>query len=139
MSCASPSQLSFDAVPAQEGGAPVQHHELAVVALVLQADLAPVTLVVQAQMAAGGAQLALRRLAHLVAAGSVHQHAHLHPGAGTLGQHLGHASTELAFLPQVGLEMQRALRSAHVLEQHIEERAVLEYLHGVALHRPSRA
>src|SRR5581483_2263820 len=91
--------LVLDAVAAYEGDAAVDHHELAMVALVLQAEVAQAPRMEELELAARGDQLARRRLAHLVAARGVDQHAHLDPGARALGERRGDAAAELALFP----------------------------------------
>src|SRR3954464_11684206 len=72
-----PQPLVLDAVPADEGDAAVDHHQLAMVALVLQPEVAQAPWMEELELAAGGDQFARRRLAHLVAARGIDEHAHL--------------------------------------------------------------
>jgi hypothetical protein len=76
----------------------------------------------------------LDRLAHLLAALRVDQHAHGHAGQGALAEGIGEALAEHAFLPEKRLEVYRVTRRGDLLQQHVEVRAVLEDFYAVAFY-----
>jgi hypothetical protein len=124
--------LVLDAVAADERDLAVQDHDLAVVALVKDADVADVATVEHHDPAAGALHLLPDRVAHLLGPDRIEQHAHLQPGLRTLGQGVGDAPGQRALLPEEGLEVHGLRGLADLLDQHLEERAVLEHLDRIA-------
>jgi hypothetical protein len=88
-----------DAMAAEERGAAVEDDELAVIALVEDADMAPVERVKLRELAASVLELLLDRLAHLAAAVRVEQHTNLHAGPRALAEGIGEALAQHTFLP----------------------------------------
>jgi hypothetical protein len=122
-------------VAADERDVAIEDHDLAMVALMKDADVADVVRVELHNLAAGRLHLTFDRIAHLLRADRVEQHAHLQPGLGTLGQGVRDALGQDGLLPQERLEVHRVPSLADLLDQHVEERAVLEYLDRVAVDR----
>jgi hypothetical protein len=122
-------------VAADERDVAIEDHDLAMVALMKDADVADVVMVELHNFATGGLHLTFERIAHLFRADGVEQHANLQPGLRTLGQGVRDALGQDALLPQECLEVHRVPGLADVRGQHVEERAVLEYLDRVAVDR----
>jgi len=124
--------LVDDAMAAHQGDAAVEHDELAMVAVVENADVAPVPRMVQLELAARGFEPLLDVAASLLAAFAIHQHAHDHAGAAARDQCVDETPAQHAVLPQIGFEVYRSRRRLDFLEQDVEEVAVLEEFDGVA-------
>ena len=120
---------------ADQGRTPVQHDDLAVIALVEHANVAKSFRVIGVELAAGVLEPAHGGLAHLLAAGGIDQHAHCDPGAAPLRQRVDQPPPEHAVLPQERLEMNRPRRPADLLEHDLEESAILQNLDRVAFER----
>jgi hypothetical protein len=118
--------------PGDERRAAVDHDDLAVVALVDDADVRERPGMEERERAAALAQPALRVAAHLLAAGRIDQHAHFHACLRAIAERLRDTPAQLAILPEKRLEMHRTLRRGDVFEQHVEEGAVLDDLHVIA-------
>ena len=123
---------------ANESNLAVDHDELAMVAFVKDADVANVMMVELHHLASRSFHLPLDRVADLLGADGVQQHAHLHTRACPLGKHIGNALTEHTFLPQKSLEVHRVLGCTDVFHEHIEKGAVLEHLDRVARDRRAK-
>jgi hypothetical protein len=121
-----------DAMAGDERGAPVNHHDLAMVPLIDDADVGERTRMEEYEPAARFVQSPLRVPAHFLAPGRIDEHTHRHACPGAFAQRRRHAFAELAFLPEKRLEVHRALRGGDVVEQRVEERPVLDDLHAVA-------
>ncbi len=127
--------LVHDAMTAHEGLAPVDHHQLPMVAVVEHSDVSQPPLVKERHPAARVPHLLHDGLARVLRAFRVQQHAHRHPRSRAVDQRIGHPAPERALLPQERLEVDGSLRRPDAADQDIEERPVLMYLHPVACHR----
>ncbi len=122
-----------DAVAADQGDPAVEHHELAMIAVVEHADVAQLPRVVQRELAAGLAQAALGVVAHLLAAAARRPaRAPCTPARRRSTSASTRRRAEHALLPEKGLEVHGARGRRDLLEHGVEEGAVLEELDGVA-------
>ena len=114
-----------DAMTANEGFAPVDHTQLAVVAVVHHAQVANGPFVKELDPATVVTQALHHGFADFLGTHRIEHHSHLLAGAGALAQRVGQALTKHAILPQEGLEVHRVLRRRDALQQHVKERSVL--------------
>ena len=122
-----------DAVTSNQGDAAVEHHELAMVALVEHPDVRPALRMVPLEFAAGGGQLALDVGPHVLAAVRVYEHADGDAGAAAFDQGVHESPLERPRLPEEGLEVHGSRGVLDLVDHDVEERAVLEQLHAVAV------
>ena len=122
-----------DAVTSNQGDAAVEHRELAMVALVEHADVRPALRMVQHELASGGGQLALDVGPHFLAAVCIDEHAHGDAGAAAFDQGIHEPPFERPCLPEEGLEVHGPRGVLDLVDQDVEERAVLEQLHPIAV------
>jgi hypothetical protein len=119
-SCALPRQFVGDADAAGIADAPVDHHDLAMRAVVDGGEGVPAQRVVLLDFHPGGLHLLDRAVVDLAAAEGVEQHVHLHAGFGALGKRAGELRADLARPVDVALEGDGAARAADRL-QHVAE------------------
>ena len=109
-----------DADAAGIADAPVDHHDLAMRAVVDGGEGVPAQRVVLLDFHPGGLHLLDRAVVDLAAAEGVEQHVHLHAGFGALGKRAGELRADLARPVDVALEGDGAARAADRL-QHVAE------------------
>jgi len=90
------SRQCCDAYASSETRVPVDHHQLAVRAVVHAAESGPVRLVIAKHLSTGVAQHLQIAPVHLRRAHPVQQHMHRHSGACLVGKRLRHLFADLA-------------------------------------------
>src|SRR6185503_5511283 len=122
-----------DAMAADEGDSSVDDRQLAVIPLVEDADIGEGRTMKLADLAARLDESLLHVLAHSARSIGIEQHADIDASASAPDQRLRQTRAHLAFLPEKGLEMHRAARLVDLLDQGVEESAVLQHFDAVSV------
>jgi hypothetical protein len=127
-----PQPVVGEAMSAHVRDAPVDDEDLAVIAIVDQAEVGDQDRVVPAHLRAGFLQQLESLLSELLAAAAVEHHPHLHLLARLGRQRLGHAPRELPLLAEKRLVVDGLARGGDVGEDAVPHRPVLQQLDAVA-------